>query len=220
MSNELIVEKDLRSIMPFIRDQGKRPLCLAFAASDFNSAHNQLKNALSVEYLAHYAYLKEGHKNYQKGLTTKSVIEVLHELGQPNEELMPYSLNAKSPLVPESSIAPKFYVSSIESNDVKASIDGHLNKETVFVACISLPPSFLTITPPYILDDESGHIGNHAILIVGVARKLCGGKYFLARNSWGIGWGDNGYCWLSEDFLNKRTIALLEVESSNESYKY
>jgi C1A family cysteine protease len=212
MSDSLIIEKDMRKFLPGIRDQGQRPLCLAFAASDFNSAHNQLSYELSVEFLAHHAYAKEEHANYLEGLTTKSIIEVLSERGQPSEKQLPYDRFASDPALPKNEIEPRYCVDAVnKSSDVINSVNVRLEEGEVIVACISLPRTFQTISTPYILDNEVGNIGYHAVLIVGSAKKKCGSKFFLIRNSWGAGWGDNGHCWLSEEFLRSRTLSLLEV---------
>lgn len=47
---------------------------------------------------------------------------------------------------------------------------------------------------------ESGELalGGHAMLAVGYDREA---GYFLVRNSWGEGWGDEGYCWMPCDYL-------------------
>jgi hypothetical protein len=211
MSSSLIVETDLRNLLTDIRDQGPRPLCLAFAASDFNSVHNKLSYNLSVEYLAHYAYIKDGHKDFRLGLTTKSIIDVLYGEGQPSEKQFPYDSSATSTRIPPNDIKPKHYSSATESSFCTDSIDEHLKNGEVIVACISLPRAFQTLTSPYILDAEIGEIGNHAVLVVGKAKGQCGTSFFLIRNSWGIGWGDNGHCWLSESFLKNRTFALIKV---------
>ncbi|MEI8704705.1 C1 family peptidase [Pseudoalteromonas sp. B62] len=203
MSSPLIIETDLRGLLPNVRDQGPRPLCLAFAASDFNSVRNQLEFDLSVEYLAHHAYKKDGHANFQLGLTTKSIIEVLYGEGQPSEAQFSYDSLATSPRLPPSNIKPKHYARATESITCIDSINEHLKGGEVVVACIALPKAFQTISSPYILDDEIGEIGNHAVLIVGKAKGRCGSDFFLIRNSWGVSWGDNGHCWLSEFFKNK-----------------
>tara|TARA_Y100000034_G_scaffold109098_1_gene140022 strand:+ start:1049 stop:1690 length:642 start_codon:yes stop_codon:yes gene_type:complete len=211
MSNSLIIETDLRGLLPDVRDQGPRPLCLAFAASDFNSVHNQLTFDLSVEYLAHHAYIKDGHGNFQLGLTTKSIVEALYGEGQPSEAQFPYDCSATSPRLPLSDFKPKHYVKATESTTCIDSINEHLNDRNVIVACIALPKTFQTLTAPYILDNEVGEIGNHAVLIVGKAKGQCGSSFFLIRNSWGATWGDGGHCWLSESFLKTRTFALIKV---------
>lgn len=41
--------------------------------------------------------------------------------------------------------------------------------------------------------------GGHAMLIVGYKD---GGDTLIVRNSWGTGWGDDGYCYIPSDFLD------------------
>lgn len=43
--------------------------------------------------------------------------------------------------------------------------------------------------------------GFHAMIVVGVRLSKTGRREFLLRNSWGAGWGDNGYCWVDEDYV-------------------
>ena len=218
MSDELIVTHDLRALMSDVRDQGCRPLCLAFAASDLNAMSNEVLYPLSVEFLAYHAYLKEGHSDYKNGLTTRSVIDTMMHIGQPDEASFPYDIEAYAPKVPPPSLSGRYCVHSGESSDFTSSIEGQLDKGFVTVACISLPNAFRTITPPFMLDKEDDHIGFHAVVVVGIGLLPCGSKYYLIRNSWGHAWGDKGHCWLSEHFINKRTVALLEVSHLNESH--
>lgn len=42
--------------------------------------------------------------------------------------------------------------------------------------------------------------GGHAMLLTGW-RKINNRIEFLDRNSWGIKWGNNGYCWMGEDLV-------------------
>ena len=44
-------------------------------------------------------------------------------------------------------------------------------------------------------------VGGHAMVIVGVRTNAAGKKEFRIRNSWGTSWGDNGFAWVSEDYL-------------------
>jgi C1A family cysteine protease len=44
--------------------------------------------------------------------------------------------------------------------------------------------------------------GYHAMIIVGVGTTIDGRKKFLLRNSWSKSWGDNGYVWVTEDYMS------------------
>lgn len=48
-------------------------------------------------------------------------------------------------------------------------------------------------------DAPATSAGNHAMIVTGVKRDP--GLQFYIRNSWGTGWGDNGHCWMSADYL-------------------
>jgi C1A family cysteine protease len=41
------------------------------------------------------------------------------------------------------------------------------------------------------------------MLIVGYGPRS---GYFLAKNSYGLGWGQNGYCYIPEDFITRGII--------------
>jgi hypothetical protein len=42
--------------------------------------------------------------------------------------------------------------------------------------------------------------GRHAMMIIGL--RFRGGRWqYLLRNSWGLGWGDDGKCWVDEDYI-------------------
>jgi C1A family cysteine protease len=45
-------------------------------------------------------------------------------------------------------------------------------------------------------------IGRHAMLITGVGFINPYNRKFFVRNSWGPQWGDQGHCWVHEDYLN------------------
>jgi C1A family cysteine protease len=44
-------------------------------------------------------------------------------------------------------------------------------------------------------------VGRHAMIITGV-RKRVSRFEFLLRNSWGLGWGDDGHVWVDQDFVD------------------
>jgi len=75
---------DLRPTFGPVRDQGARPTCLAFAASD---AHAALRNGwtpLSCEF-AYYHAQRRAKRSHQSGATLSSMLETLRTDGQPTE---------------------------------------------------------------------------------------------------------------------------------------
>jgi len=45
-------------------------------------------------------------------------------------------------------------------------------------------------------------VGGHAMLIVGFDD-----KNFIVRNSWGEGWGENGYCYIPQEYITNENLA-------------
>jgi hypothetical protein len=71
------------------RNQGKRPTCLAFAASDLNAFGHSTEH-LSVEYLCHFAAKSAEGWQPGDGFTTEQVFSALARSGQPSEKIYPY----------------------------------------------------------------------------------------------------------------------------------
>jgi C1A family cysteine protease len=47
--------------------------------------------------------------------------------------------------------------------------------------------------------DENGtKFGGHAVCLVGFTA-----KHFIVRNSWGVGWGDKGFAYASNEYAGK-----------------
>lgn len=55
--------------------------------------------------------------------------------------------------------------------------------------------------------------GGHAMVIVGYSAVL---DAFLVRNTWGSGWGDDGYGWLDASFVERSTFDVWVVEIAPE----
>ena len=56
------------------------------------------------------------------------------------------------------------------------------------------------VIPDWQADAQSG---GHAVTLVGY-RTVQSGRQFLVHNSWGTGWGDGGYAWVSERMVHDR----------------
>jgi C1A family cysteine protease len=59
-------------------------------------------------------------------------------------------------------------------------------------------------TGVYHYDGSSSKIGGHTLLVIGYDDT---GQYFIVKNSWGTGWGDNGFGKVGYDQVNDGKIA-------------
>jgi hypothetical protein len=83
------INKDLRHLFGPVRDQGQRPTCLAFAASDTHAALRDAWEPLSCEYIFFHAQQRAG-RTAKDGATLPTMLEALRHDGQPHEAGWPY----------------------------------------------------------------------------------------------------------------------------------
>src|SRR4051812_4052038 len=96
MSVDILV--DLRDRFSAPRNQGARPTCMAFAASDTHSFARGTTDYLSAEY-AHYSATRRRHPlDPNRGVPMKLMIDAVREDGQPPEEVWHYLATIPSPI--------------------------------------------------------------------------------------------------------------------------
>lgn len=211
--SDITVVSDLRPSFGQVRDQGSRPTCLAFAVSDTHAVHRDGWHALSCEYVFYYAQLRARLSSH-RGSRLSAMLEALHEEGQPKEEGWPY-LEA----VPTHELdwQPPADVGSVYRRDsiqvpvnINAIIDT-LNQEVPVIVLMYLSPSFFVPGEYALIDarpDESPEWSQrHAVIAVGHGT-LGSQRVVLVRNSWSLEWGNQGYSWLTENYLAPRLFAL------------
>jgi hypothetical protein len=96
----IAIKTDLRHLLGPVRDQGARPTCLAFAASDGHAALRDGWTPLSCEY-AYFHAQRRGRRAPDQGATLSAMLETLQLEGQPTESGWPYL-----DVVPENGWAP------------------------------------------------------------------------------------------------------------------
>ena len=203
---ELSVACDLRTLFGEARDQGERPTCLAFAASDTHAALRAGWKPLSCEYAFYHAQ-RRGGRGPTIGARLPDVLDALRDDGQPREENWPY-LN-----VPPAD--PQKWRPPAEVGDVYRRLGAarpHSFDEIIrslaggapILVLMYLSMSFYiggvdgVIVPAG--GEDPDYALRHAVIAVGHG-EIGGERAILVRNSWGTAWGDQGYAWLRESYL-------------------
>jgi hypothetical protein len=205
----IAIKTDLRHLLGPVRDQGARPTCLAFAASDCHAALRD-GTPLSCEY-AYFHAQRRGGRAPDQGATLSSMLDALRLDGQPAESEWPYLDD-----LPGASWAPPARtgqcfgrnggVFALEIASILASLDA---KRPVLLLS-TLSASFFQPTGEGLVDPAHDEMPDtslrHAILAVGHGL-IDGQSAILVRNSWGESWGVEGHAWLTENFLKPRLFA-------------
>ncbi len=219
----ITVETDLRPLFGPVRDQGSRPTCLAFAASDAHAGLRPNWAELSCEYAFYHAQMLSG-RSPQVGATLPSMLDTLRNQGQPAEQDWPYLANSPSDPVawaPPSTVGICFKRNGQMSADPVNAIIAKLCRQNPVLLLTRLSPSFFAPTPDGIVSPKQGEHPDptlrHAVIAVGHG-EIGGAPAILVRNSWGAAWGLGGYAWLTESFLTPglfaTAILLEEVDVS------
>lgn len=202
---------DLRDILADPRDQGERGTCVAFAVTTCHEQHRNTDTYLSEEFL--YCCCKTIDRNNEDGTRFDSAFVALENWGQAQGTLLPY--NAKqNPILPISfdkkviDDASQRKVKGIKSSEnLLTAFEQIIKAEGSIAIGVQIYECFFTPIKGYI--DTPGMekpMGGHAILLVGYGIRSDHKKYFIIRNSWGKDWGDEGYAYLSYEYVEKYMI--------------
>ena len=191
---------DLRPLFGSARDQGVRPTCLAFAASDAHAAARGLPtDLLSVEWAYYHAVRRDAGRPGD-GSTLGGMLDGIRLDGQPVETAWPYS--ARSDPDP-ASWAPPPGVTKLFRRD--AAVRDPCRMDDVVATIAAGTPSLLvmTISDAFYVPGRDGVVAAeeptdpgrvHAVLALGHGSLAGGAGALLVRNSWGPEWGRGRPC--------------------------
>lgn len=208
----IIVHADLRADLGAARNQGPRPTCLAFAASDAHAALRPGWTPLSTEFAFYHAQRRAGRAP-DVGAVLSEMLAALQLDGQPEEARWPYlsvTPNDHSAWRPPADVGTRF---GRDGKTYAASLDAivaELEAGRPVILLMMLSNAFYSPAPHAVVHPAAGEkpepARRHAVVAVGHGA-VDGERAWLVRNSWGTGWGNAGHGWLTETFLKPRLYA-------------
>lgn len=211
---------DLRPKLLDVRDQGSRPTCLAFAASDAHGYYHRLKEFLSSEYLYQRAGSKIKQWEPDDGVDLDAVCKTLSIDGQPLEIDCPYQNVRPEEIVAAPVLSGEKLFKCFAYSKNKAPTAAQIYEMDFdshpLVLGVEITRKFIHATGSACIVDRDGSeaVGSHALFLVGAAEMVPGKKLFLVRNSWGREWGDGGHVWLTEAYVDEHMLGTLEIRKA------
>lgn len=213
------IHADLRPELEPVRDQGRRPTCLAFAASAVHRHTHRHREELCVEWLYYHAVKRAGD-GPDDGSTVDDTRAALSQEGQPEEPFWPYQdVNPNRALWrPPGQAESVLRCGSAVCNPNLAHLRSEIEAGRPTVLALSISDVFLggweEVEGEVLLRDDAEPIDparGHAVVAVGHGR-IRGEPCFLIRNSWGERWGRHGHAWVRESYIGRRLLGAFVVK--------
>ena len=205
---------DYRHEQSPVRNQGDRPTCVGFAVSAAHDWTRGCRDSMSAE-----DAIWAGHETYSIPGTTATTVryslEGLDRYRHVTDAAWPYGnpqFNAGRPASAQDTAAqrelPNWRVLTELTIDA---IEHELaTGHAVITSFQVVVPAWRT--PPLAqIDAEPGQVTNgiHAVLAVGTTT---GPAQVIIKNSWGIGWGEHGYGYVSERYVQSYLLRAVALE--------
>jgi C1A family cysteine protease len=213
MNSQTVV--DLRSYMTAVEDQGRLGSCTGQAVAGAIEYLNKRSGAVtdvSRLFIYYYERLIEGTVHYDSGAYIRDGIKAVNHYGAPLEKLWPYSI-PKFRDQPSTAAVNDAARRKVTLYERVANFDGCItalsNNYPVIVGFdvySSFQSAAVTRTGlmPYPNVRRERLLGGHAVLLVGYNKNT---KRFIARNSWGVNWGDRGYFYMPFQVIQNTTMS-------------
>jgi len=200
---------DLRNYCSPIENQGSLGSCTGQAiagAIELLNKRNGNYRDISRLFIYYYERLILGTVNYDSGAYIRDGIKSTNKYGASLESLWPHDIRKykQEPITEAKNNALNRKVTRYERlTNLDGFIDALTNGYPIIMG-FNVYTSFMsnnvarTGIMPYPNTKRERLLGGHAVLIVGYNKTK---KVFIARNSWGTSWGDNGYFYMPFDII-------------------
>lgn len=212
----ITTEIDLSAKAGPVRNQGKRPTCVAFATSDIHAAaRTSTYTPLSVEYLYYHACRRSPQFLPGNGVTLTKALEAVELDGQPEETAWPYLIDLPADL--KDYVVPPGSTSTFKRAGERLSPTYNAAESELLAGRPAMVIFRSSVAFHYAKADEpllptAGDRDTllHAVLAVGTG-KSAAGRCLKVKNSWGASWAAHGYGWMSESYFTARVSAVVRM---------
>ena len=217
----ILVHTDLRAKCSKVENQGALGSCVYNATIGALEYLENIAGAAFIDKSRLFAYYcaraDQNQVNNDCGDSMRHAMKILAKFGTCDELMWPYDISkfAIAPPVECYADAAKHIITAYYAVNSIDGIRKCLTEGYPVVFGARLFPQFLTVGPDGIVTKplcNKKSIGNHAMLIVGHDDKT---NRAMIRNSWGRGWGNSGYGYMSYDYLNKYGFDYWTIRNEN-----
>ncbi len=212
---------DLRDsgFLPSIWDQGQLGSCTAHGtgaafAFDLAKQGGTVNYAPSRLFIYYNSRFLEGSTASDAGASVADANKALNKYGAPPEADWPYIISKFAQNPPQSAFADGANNQSLKYAVVQPTVQALQAILTAgypviigFTVYSSFESDATASTGMMTMPTTSESVlGGHCVLVVGY--KLINGQpYWICRNSWGTGWGDQGYFYMPQAYLTNSNLS-------------
>jgi C1A family cysteine protease len=210
-SNPLSDRVDLRDWGGLVEDQGDLGSCTGSALTD------AYETTVKIQYPEQWAELSRLFVYYNSrifysgidrdgGSYLRDTLKAVRKYGVCREDIWPYDITRfrDQPTARAYVDAQYRTITNYEVLYDNQEIMEVLNFGRPVLIGMTIFPGFMVLNQgdPVVdmPDTDERPIGTHAMCLLGYDRSL---RRFLAKNGFGVDWGDSGYCWIPFDYMDR-----------------
>lgn len=225
-STEVLRESvDLREWDTIVESQYELGSC---GSNALTNAYELCLNRIYPEYFTHLSRLfiyyntraVYGEIEKDNGIFLRDGLKSLAKFGVCSEELWPYDIDKFDDLPTDECYrdAKKRVIKKYQKLISIYYITEVLNHDKPVVFGMEIYDSFMDLnertSTVYLPSRKEKSLGGHAMCMVGYDLKK---RLFLAKNSFGTSWGDNGYCWIPFDYIRQEGYDIWTFDIPNQA---